>query len=209
MHSENNTADNELAIGICGHRWVRESLELLSAIDKVVEKIEQDYSFQSLKLVSPLAEGADRVVAKQMLLSSNAALVALFPFPVEDYLVDFSTPVSVREFRDLFVQANQVIELPGHLNREEAYVALGKTLLDQSDVLIAVWDGKPANGRGGTAEIVQEARERGMPLAWIHHTQPGKMETVVTPDAVQMRLIFERFPSQNTVSGSENEYGIN
>jgi len=204
MHSENKTTDIELAIGICGHRWVRESSELLSAIDKVVEKIEQDYSFQSLKLISPLAEGADRVVAKRMLLSSNAALVALLPFPVEDYLVDFSTPVSVREFRDLFVQANQIIELPGHLTREEAYVALGKTLLDQSDVLIAVWDGKPANGRGGTAEIVQEVRERGMPLAWIHHTQPGKMETVVTPDADQMRLIFERFPSQNTVSGAES-----
>ena len=209
MHSENNTADNELAIGICGHRWVRESSELLSVIDKIVVKIEQDYSFQGLQLISPLAEGADRVVAKRILLSSNATLVALLPFPAEDYLEDFLTPESVREFRDQLDRANRVIELPGHLNREEAYVALGKTLLNQSDVLIAVWDGKPANGRGGTAEIVQEVRERGMPLAWIHHKQPGTTEAVVSPDAVLMRLIFERFPSQDSFSGSENEYEIN
>jgi hypothetical protein len=32
--------------------------------------------------------------------------------------------------------------------------------VDLSDLLIAVWDGKEAKGKGGTADIVRYARER-------------------------------------------------
>jgi len=205
MHSENNTVDIELAIGICGHRWVRESSNLLSAIDEVLEKIKQDYPFQSLKLISPLAEGADRVVAKQILLSSNATLAALLPFPVEKYIDDFSTPESLQEFRELYHRAARVVELPGSQVREEAYVALGRTLLDKSAILIAVWDGKAANGRGGTAEIVFEARERGLPLAWILYKQPDSIEDLgIAITESQIKVIFESFPSQKHVSDPES-----
>jgi hypothetical protein len=35
-------------------------------------------------------------------------------------------------------------------------------MLDDVDQLIAVWDGGPARGLGGTAEIVQLARRHGL-----------------------------------------------
>jgi hypothetical protein len=41
--------------------------------------------------------------------------------------------------------------------REDAYARAGHAIVDASDVLVALWDGKPARGRGGTAEIVQYA----------------------------------------------------
>jgi hypothetical protein len=34
-------------------------------------------------------------------------------------------------------------------------------------VLIALWDGQPSRGKGGTAEIVAYARQRGIPVVWI------------------------------------------
>jgi hypothetical protein len=37
-------------------------------------------------------------------------------------------------------------------------------MLDHADRLFAVWDGKPARGYGGTADVVTEARNRGMPV---------------------------------------------
>jgi len=205
MKSEFKTANVELVIGITGHRWVKESQELLNAIDKVLEKITQVYSYRSLKLISPLAEGADRIVARRILSLPDANLVALLPFPMQDYLEDFATPESEREFRELYQRADQVIELPGSQVRDEAYVALGKILLDHSNILIAIWDGEPANGRGGTAEIVLEARGRGLPLAWIVHKQPGSIESdVIPPEEDQESVIFERFPSQKPVSEPEN-----
>jgi len=40
-------------------------------------------------------------------------------------------------------------------------------MLDQADRLFAVWDGKPARAYGGTADVVAEARKRGMPVTII------------------------------------------
>jgi hypothetical protein len=41
--------------------------------------------------------------------------------------------------------------------RELAYLAAGVRVVELADVLFAVWDGKPARGTGGTAEIVERA----------------------------------------------------
>ena len=46
-------------------------------------------------------------------------------------------------------------------SRESAYERVGEALIDHCDMLIAVWDGTAARGRGGTADVVQAARARG------------------------------------------------
>ena len=195
MNAKIHADANALVVGISGHRWVRESPELLLAIDRVIVKINHTYSNLGFKILSPLAEGADRIVAKRMLLSSEARLIGLLPFPVDDYLSDFSTPESVKEFQDLFGKADEVIELSGNRVRDDAYAALGKVLLDECTVLIAIWDGEPARGRGGTAEIVQAARNRGLPLAWILYKQPESSGSEMRPsEERQIEVFFERFP---------------
>ncbi len=37
-------------------------------------------------------------------------------------------------------------------------------MLDRADELWAVWDGEPARGPGGTADVVAHARGRGVPV---------------------------------------------
>ncbi|MBW2092996.1 MAG: hypothetical protein JRI34_12845, partial [Deltaproteobacteria bacterium] len=49
-------------------------------------------------------------------------------------------------------------------NREEAYQKTGNFIADNCDVLFAIWDGKEAQGVGGTAEFVNRAKERGIPV---------------------------------------------
>ena len=46
--------------------------------------------------------------------------------------------------------------------------ACGLRTVDQSAAVIAFWDGQPAAGRGGTAEIVEYVRKQQKPLLWIH-----------------------------------------
>jgi len=42
-----------------------------------------------------------------------------------------------------------------------------KAMLARTDRLFAVWDGKPARGYGGTADVVAEARKRAVPVTVI------------------------------------------
>jgi len=46
----------------------------------------------------------------------------------------------------------------------EAHMAASELMLRQADELWAVWDGKPARGYGGTADVVARARDSGIPV---------------------------------------------
>jgi CTP synthase (UTP-ammonia lyase) len=48
--------------------------------------------------------------------------------------------------------------------RKKAYEIVGHHVVNHCDVLIALWDGRPSRGRGGTAEIVAYAREKKCPM---------------------------------------------
>ena len=49
-------------------------------------------------------------------------------------------------------------------------------MVEHADVLIAVWDGRPARGMGGTADAVAYARQRGVPVLWVHAARPAGLE---------------------------------
>ena len=62
----------------------------------------------------------------------------------------------------LMKRASCLLELPGHSERLlDAYVMTGRATVSHCDLLVAVWDGLPPRGRGGTGEVVQFAITRG------------------------------------------------
>jgi hypothetical protein len=54
--------------------------------------------------------------------------------------------------------------LPFEEPSEKAFFEAGKRIVDWADLLVAVWDGGPARGFGGTADVVRYAEERGRSL---------------------------------------------
>lgn len=58
------------------------------------------------------------------------------------------------------------LEGDSSLGRRLAYLRAGLQMA-ACDALIAVWDGQPARGVGGTADIVGAARHLGTPICWI------------------------------------------
>jgi hypothetical protein len=126
-----------------------------------------------LAVVSPLAEGADRLVAARVLAREDAELEAVLPMDEAEYEADFASDASKSEFRSLLARASSIHRLPRSPGREEAYAAAGRYVVDRCDVLIAVWDGNPEEGRGGTAEIVRHARRQRRALAWIRPDAAG------------------------------------
>lgn len=145
----------------------------------------------TLHMISPLARGADRLAA-QAALDAKYQLYAPMPFAQAEYEKDFtgsdgklpdevvqSPADDLAEFRRLLDAAGSArVEMDGgrHTNPELAddslsassYEAVGEFVARHCDLLLAVWDGNPSNGRGGTAEIVQYAVATGIPVWWIH-----------------------------------------
>jgi hypothetical protein len=174
-----------LWIGVTGHRSLVEDPRLVQQLREVVQRIRRlppRSSATSVRLgvVSPLAEGADRLVAREILRLEGSALEAALPLPPEQYVGDFTTQASRTEFGKLLREANMVTVLAAGGNREEAYLRVGQYVVDRCDVLIAIWDGQPARGQGGTAEIVQRARQRGVPMFRIQPS--GSYEIIEEPD---------------------------
>jgi hypothetical protein len=92
--------------------------------------------------------------------------------PPGEYERDFETAESRAEFASLLARASDVIVLPERENRTAAYEAAGDALVERCDTLIALWDGEPARGRGGTAHVVTRARSRARPVIWISTRPP-------------------------------------
>ena len=167
-----------LAVGITGHRAdvlpARSIPILKSRIRDVLERIEQ--SGRDLRLaeqdcfgpapsvmrfVSPIADGADQIAA-EIALDLGWELQAIVPFERGKYRNTLANHGARERYDDLLERAVCVLELPGDTEDGlDAYVMTGRATVAHCDVLIAVWDGLPPRGRGGTGEVVQLALTRG------------------------------------------------
>jgi hypothetical protein len=166
-----------------------------AGVDEALRRIDQAFPGRMRTVLSSLAEGADRLVARRAFERRGTRLVALLPLPRADYLQDFALEESQREFLDLLDQADEIEEPPASGPREQAYETAGRAMLDRSDVVIAAWDGQAPQGQGGTGAVVAQARARGLPIAWIHagNRQRGTLvPTSLGPE--QGRVTFENLP---------------
>ena len=113
--------------------------------------------------VTCLARGADQVFARVVLDLGGAVEVVL---PAADYRERKIKPGNLAEFDALVARAAVVHTMPLPLpeSNREAYVAANDYVMAHVAELVAVWDGAPADGIGGTGYVVGEARERGLPV---------------------------------------------
>lgn len=149
-----------ITLGVTGHRVLPDDTGLTGRIDDALDDLA---GAGEVRLLTSLAEGADRVVAHRVLARPGGTIEAILPLEVDDYERDFDDPSSLEEFRDLLERAagSEVVTGP---TRTAAYEAAGFAVVERSDGLLAVWDGQPARGRGGTAEVVAHARRLGHPV---------------------------------------------
>ena len=170
-----------LCVGVTGHRqdalppeflprlpgFIRGALQQLTQCAATVRAGAGDCFAPDptrLLFVSPLAHGADQIAA-EVALELGFSLHAVLPFTLDDYRRDLIEGGAEQRFDELVGNAATLLELPGTRERsKEAYVMAGRATVAHCDVVIAVWDGLAARGRGGTAEVVQRAITRGTPV---------------------------------------------
>jgi len=143
-----------MKIGITGHQRLKNE----KLWDWVKLKIDDLLSQVQSPLIglSSLAIGADQVFAKSI-LENDGSLHVIVPF--DGYEMKFSEGVDREEYFHLLNKATSIDILAKEHSEEESYFKAGKKIVDDSSFLIAVWDGKPAAGLGGTGDVVKYARQ--------------------------------------------------
>lgn len=185
---------SEVIIGVTGHRILENPKPIIAGMDIAFHAIKTSFDAERIAILSPLAEGADRIVAQRAISQLEARLIVLLPLPLDEYLVDFKEPDSKMEFRHLLDQADEIMEIAPVDSREDAYLAAGRYIIAHCDILLAIWNGRAARGRGGTGEIVSLSRERGLPLAWIHASGKSTARESTSICNEHGKVSFERFP---------------
>jgi hypothetical protein len=166
-----------LLVGVTGHRDVADT-HVDAARDLVVQRLRQlahDYPHTPIVVLSPLAEGADRIVAEAA-LSLELEVIVPLPISLEQYRQDFTTPESLAAFDSLLARARSSFVVPHAspaAHRDERYAELGSFIAKTSDLLIALWDGLPARGMGGTADVVDARIANTEPIDWIIVSRNG------------------------------------
>jgi hypothetical protein len=152
-----------LTVGITGHRklddpagWIWVRRELTAFLRE---------SAPPLTGVTSLAIGADQLFA-EVVLALKGELEAVIPFA--DYERTFDKETDLARYRLLKAASKRVEILPDSVTDDEAYLNAGRRVTDLSDLLVAVWDGQPARGLGGTADVVSYAARCGKPVVQLN-----------------------------------------
>ncbi|MGV9314852.1 hypothetical protein ACWDR0_22095 [Streptomyces sp. NPDC003691] len=147
-------------IGITGHRIIPPEghADIRAGLLAAFRRCEEGF-----EAYSSLAIGADQLFAG-LALDCGGTLTAVIPS--EDYEDGFA-PGELDSFRAYRRRATREVRLGFRHSTDEAYYAAGAYIADNCDRLLAVWDGGPSRGLGGTADIVHYARDLGKPVTVI------------------------------------------
>ncbi|OEV10309.1 hypothetical protein [Streptomyces nanshensis] len=147
-----------MRLGITGHRGLpRESERLIrTALNFTV----QQYSPETLMGISCIADGPDAWFAESVLDHGGHIEVVVPASGYRDGLPAWHHATYDRLLR----QAREVHSTGLSASDAHAHMAGSEILVGLADRLVAVWDGKPARGHGGTADVVEYANRNGVPV---------------------------------------------
>jgi len=154
-----------LTIGVTGHRDLL--ADEIPALKRIVREfflqLKSEYPDLDLQLITPLAEGSDRLVA-DVAQELDIDLIVPLPMPQDEYEKDFSSAEAIQAFRDSLDKARVIHlrtlpEAQGRAvtseDRDRQYGQLGVFISNHSQILLALWDGKQSTATGGTAGVVK------------------------------------------------------
>src|SRR5579859_2679938 len=149
-----------LRIGVSGHQQIGDETTIEFVLQQMHEllskfqRLRREHD-QNIIAYSSLAVGADRLFVKTALALNIPVEVII---PCSNYPDTYGSSEIREEYHDLLSRCQQVHVLPFQNCSEDAYLAAGHWIVDHTDLMILVWNGFPAGGKGGTADIASYAR---------------------------------------------------
>jgi hypothetical protein len=160
-----------MTIGFTGHQRIDHS-ERWDWVRDQIRRVLKERTAEGDRALSSLAEGGDQIFVESACALGLAVDVVL---PSERYETTFDGPAERARYFELLARAASVKVLDYNEPSEEAYLEAGKYVVDHVDLLLTLWNGKPAAGKGGTGDIVEYARTLSIPTIHIH---PDRFEVI-------------------------------
>lgn len=162
--------DTVFRVGFSGHQQLGDEATIAFVSESIhkllAEYLEQAHQRKQKMLVySALAQGADQVFVKAALKLSIPVEAII---PCTRYEEIFSTEVSLHEYHYLRTSCRKIHQLPAQMCSDEAYLEAGQWIVNHCNLLLVAWNGYPAGGRGGTADVASYARTLKRPFVHIH-----------------------------------------
>jgi hypothetical protein len=173
-----------LRVGVTGHRDLSDAdpeilratiAEIFEMIASSVQAVQMHsdapaiYSKEApaVLLISALAIGADTLAA-ELALERKWHLAVAMPFFEEAYERDF-VKEAAPAFKAMLERARAegaVVELDNDdpQQRPQGYLQSGRFMLRHCDLMLAIWNGGPSAGVGGTGDVIAEARAMNIPI---------------------------------------------
>ena len=151
------TSEAPTRIAVTGHRGLPD--DTVNIVDTAIRTAVRNQP-KPLVGITCLADGADQIFARAIIDAGGALHVIV---PAQEYR-DGLPAEAHAPYDELIARAANVRRLPYVASTSEAHMAASKTMLDDVDTLFAVWDGQPARGYGGTADIVTIAHDLNIPV---------------------------------------------
>ena len=166
-----------LAIGFTGHRSLPDEATSRESIRGFLR--EQKAKTAAIVYgVSSAATGGDLLFAESC-LELEIPLRILLPLSKEEFRKDFDAAAWLRA-EEVMSKAVSVEVTGNRETRNEAYYECGIETVQQSQLMMTLWDGESSRGMGGTQEIKDFAQEMGKPVIWIHSVT-GAMQILNEP----------------------------
>ncbi len=154
-------------VGFSGHRQVADTAAAGRVIGDVLGSLRSEAAGEWIAL-SSVALGSDQIFVEQA-RKRGLSWHAILPLPRAEFERDFS-PAEWTVVEKTLTEAEHVRVITENGSREDAYLDCGMETVNSADVLLAVWDGQPARGKGGTADVVEYAKSIGKPVIIIDAT---------------------------------------
>ena len=148
-------------VGFSGHRQLADPAGPTRAIEEALGELRREAPGDWIGL-SSVATGSDQLFVERV-LRLGMSRHAILPMPRLQFSQDF-TPGDWDTAEQYLTRADHVTVIGENGSREDGYLDCGMETVNESDVLIALWDGLPARGKGGTAEIVDYALALSKPV---------------------------------------------
>ena len=136
--------------------------------------------------LSSIAGGSDQLFVQQA-RAIGLSWHAILPLSRAEFAEDF-TPEDWTAVEDMLAAADHVRTISEYGDRKDSYLDCGIETVNGADVLLAFWDGEPARGKGGTADVVQYAESIGKPVmiidATTHEVRKENWDRLEPDDAV-------------------------
>lgn len=217
-------------IGVVGHRQIADENAVASAARAVVAAVSDALAATggkrdvadayrnserpggTIHILSGLAEGADQICAAAALLEdgvhkSKVEHTAVLPCSAERFVAGFSGSQTDRwraGFDKLLHASRGSFVLDGIPSRSDfslAYEAVARIVVLNSDLVIAVWNGKDGGGWGGTQASLQLAFDHNVPVVWVRTGDTAgdrDADISLVCSRSDLALAFDRLPSRES-----------